>query len=1114
MAWSREGSSEELSKYQEFQMRQRNDAHHHGQDLTGAALPVTTIDTTRIDPASKREDMKSYSEPISPTGSMSASSPRPGSPTDTKGLHQQGSRHRKRSNRQSGSLEQSSSSKSSISSTTRSPRVGRSKTAAKDTEEERHHDPNLQTSTASASGSRSRGQSPNGLNCQRQHTSISSGKKKRCTCSSCQQERAVASPSQRPYRYDPMPIYAGPLGLGDDIPSPTPSPPTSGRLSIHMAMSGHSPIGSPSSSPLLTMTHSALSISTGTRGRSGRRNHEGITGMTSPHASDGRLNDGLDSQSSATSTTSHPVIMGFHSQSHDPKSRSSKKSPSRSTTQPFLEPRSLSPSPSSPSSPPYSTSTFSFDSEMDTSPSLSPFLLSKRSFSPPKLMSPLDLVPPSSPPMRADALHAYHILQLSTKTFRDSDSSGSVKRSPVSGPFVVSNADFPHLAPPVVLVQSPSTEQLEDPASAPSRKLDQQQGGERGPLLYSSVLASSTSATPSSSSSSTPASINFSQPPRSPSQQPFSSASRGIAATPPLSPSRKKEGNHNLPSIDKKEFEAWSLNDHVQDRGTRTTPKLHYKTALLSGTSKDKVQSAQQPKTTSRQQPSNILSNHQPPQQGVNNVRRSQSKEPSLEDPGTNKTQAQARGQSSAKEQTESTAKKPASDVSSSQGPRTGNGPSGPSNVSGITPTATRSGSGVGASGGTPQHTLRRSRSAPLLATSRLSYADILKGSIKATSAPSLNNAGDVSISSPIEPSGSAPSGTPTPSPFIASSSSTSGANSSAGLSEDEGRLSGKITMPLTPTRIMRSLKRSSLTSSRSDNNLRAKIDKSNMSTPLKALYSSLTSSTDNAPQTAASMGSPDDNSSDAVDGPSDNLQPSSGTGKDNSISDGAEGTTDKEPHDVTSQGNVESTNHVDQSDAGVTSGLLFFEPAEELEARSPPHELAIATGYLMSPDQNALPKKVRPFSDPGLSASKPAFEGSIGAVSESLALNVKDSTSGCDSTTSTGVGMDKHHTEGGTTVVLELTGVEESSVQEQTDKDSGYSVDIPLDQEEQKQVERAEDQEQPGHPCLTEGEATETKCLPTTAPSGYVIPPFYFPMGKPMAAPKRRERIVVALVG
>jgi hypothetical protein len=317
----------------------------------------------------------------------------------------------------------------------------------------------------------------------------------------------------------------------------------------------------------------------------------------------------------------------------------------------------------------------------------------------------------------------------------------------------------------------------------------------------------------------------------------------------------------------------------------------------------------------------------------------------------------------------------------------------------------------------------------------------------------------------------------------------------------------------------MRSLKRSSLTSSRSDNNLRAKIDKSNMSTPLKALYSSLTSSTDNAPQIQDSMGSPDDNSSDAVDGPSDNLQPSIESGKDNSISHGTEGSIDKDPHDVTSQDNVESTNHVDQSDAGVTSGLLFFEPAEELEARPPPHELThlsqtIAAGYLMSPDQNALPKKMRPFSDPGLLASKPAFEGSISTISESLALNVTDSTSGCDSTNSTGVGMDKHHTEGGTTAVLESTEVEESSIQEQTDKDSGYSVDIPLDQDEQKQVERAEDQEQPGHPCLTEGEATETKCLPTTAPSDYVVPPFYFPLGRPMVASKRRERIVVALVG
>lgn len=519
-------------------MRQRNDAHYHaqGQDLV-SVMASTIADVGTLDLVVKHDDTKSHPELISSTESPSTSSPRSGSSSDAKTLQQPKQRKR------------SASTKSSASSTTRSPKAGRSKAGAKDAEEGRHHEPG---SPASPTGSNHGGHSPNGAKCQREHGTTSSGKKKRCHCSSCQQDRTATSPSQRPYRYgkllgsnDPMPIYAGPLGLGDDIPSPTPSPPASGRLTIHMAMSGHSP----SSSPLMSMTRSSLPISTGTRGRSGRRNHhDGVPGMTSSHSLDGHDHSG---NPSPTSTPSHPVIMGFHSQTHDPKARNGKKSPSRSTSQSFLDPGPLSPSPSSPSSPPYSSSsaasTFPLDSEIDTSPSLSPFLLSKRSFSPQRQISPLDLVPPGSPPMRADALHAYHILQLSTKTFRDNDSSSIIKRSPVSAPVLASNSDFPHLAPPVVLVQSPAMEPPVDPSDV-SRILDQQQTEDHGPLLYSSVLASSTVITSSSSSA---ASSNFSQPSMSPSLLPYSPGSqRSTAATPPLSPSRKKEGH--VPSLDKK----------------------------------------------------------------------------------------------------------------------------------------------------------------------------------------------------------------------------------------------------------------------------------------------------------------------------------------------------------------------------------------------------------------------------------------------------------------------------------------------------------------------------------------------------------------------------------
>jgi len=490
-----------------------------GQGLAASAPPTETADT-RL--KTKQDDTKTISSP-EPT---SASSARLDSSPDVK-AQQQGNKHRKRSTRQTEPLEQSTNSKVTTTPTTQSPRTGRSRAASRGSEEGRHSS-----------------------SCQRQHAATS-GKKTRCQCLTCQQERGATSPSQRPYRYgqflgssEAMPIYAGPLGLGDDIPSPTPSPPASGRLSIHMAMNGHSSMSSPSGSPLLSMSRPSLQISTGTRGRTGRRNHDGVSGVTSPHSPDDRL----DSPGSAgsTSVSSHPVIVGFHNPTHDPKTRSSKKSPSRSTPQSFLEPRPLSPSLSSPSSPLYpsspATSAFPLDSEIDTSPSLSPFLLSKRSFSPPGQMSPLDLVPLGSPPMRAVATHTYHILQ-TTKTSDDNDSGGNIKRTPVASPFRISNADFPRLAPPVVLVQSPSMELPESPSDVTCRILVQQQAVDHVPLLYSSVLGSSAGA----SSSNSPLS------PRSPSLLPFSSGNqRGVAATPPLSPSQKAVSLSVLPSLDKK----------------------------------------------------------------------------------------------------------------------------------------------------------------------------------------------------------------------------------------------------------------------------------------------------------------------------------------------------------------------------------------------------------------------------------------------------------------------------------------------------------------------------------------------------------------------------------
>ncbi|KAF9994513.1 hypothetical protein BGZ65_009854, partial [Modicella reniformis] len=348
MTWSREGTGVELSKYQELQMRQRNDVQccAQGQELADSA-PSNIADATCPDLTTKRDDMKAYLEPTSSIVSILASSSRSGSSSGTGTLQRQDIKHGKRSTRQGTSLEQSTGStlngldekkksKTSLSSTTRSPRISRSKAAVKDGEEGRQRGMTLSTPSVTAARPDPPGQSQNGLTSVRQRAATLPGMASRYQWSSCQQERVATSPSPRPYLYgqylgsnEPMPLYAGPLGLGDDIPSPTPSPPASGRLSIHMAISSHSPINSPSSSPLLSMPHSSLPVPTGTRGRSRRRNHqEGVSGMTSPHAPDGRLMDGYGSSGSAGSASTnnnHPVIMGFHNQAHDPKVRNSKK---------------------------------------------------------------------------------------------------------------------------------------------------------------------------------------------------------------------------------------------------------------------------------------------------------------------------------------------------------------------------------------------------------------------------------------------------------------------------------------------------------------------------------------------------------------------------------------------------------------------------------------------------------------------------------------------------------------------------------------------------------------------------------------------------------------------
>ncbi|KAF9278152.1 hypothetical protein BGZ68_008761, partial [Mortierella alpina] len=235
MAWSREGTSEELSKYQELQMRQQNDGHQHrtqdsGISTTPSSLAqpvkerlaglVANADADRVlRDSSHQEKRTSHMESSSNSWSRSVES-----------------------SAENGQDSRRSTAHSAMDPTsTRTPKGGRTKIRAKAAE-----DGDSATPRSSARSDRPRSYS--NPHCQRQHSSGSTTKKSRCHCQSCQLEHAIITPPQRPYRYgqflgssmsggsDPIPIYAGPLGLGDDIPSPTPSPPPPGRLSIHMAM--------------------------------------------------------------------------------------------------------------------------------------------------------------------------------------------------------------------------------------------------------------------------------------------------------------------------------------------------------------------------------------------------------------------------------------------------------------------------------------------------------------------------------------------------------------------------------------------------------------------------------------------------------------------------------------------------------------------------------------------------------------------------------------------------------------------------------------------------------------------------------------------------------------
>ncbi|KAF9954592.1 Serine/threonine-protein phosphatase 2A regulatory subunit B'' subunit beta [Mortierella alpina] len=134
---------------------------------------------------------------------------------------------------------------------------------------------------------------------------------------------------------------------------------------------------------------------------------------------------------------------------------------------------------------------------------------------------------------------------------------------------------------------------------------------------------------------------------------------------------------------------------------------------------------------------------------------------------------------------------------------------------------------------------LRRSRSAPTLASGQLSYADILKASIKATSAPSLPSGSSGYVSLPfLESNPPAVSAHPS-SPVVTISSPQARSISPSSAETGHSRPSSRLTVSLTPTRTMKPLRRLVLKNSKSDNNLRDRMDKTQMSAPMKSLLSS-----------------------------------------------------------------------------------------------------------------------------------------------------------------------------------------------------------------------------------------------------------------------------------
>ncbi|KAG0212552.1 Serine/threonine-protein phosphatase 2A regulatory subunit B'' subunit alpha [Mortierella sp. NVP41] len=687
--------------------------------------------------------------------------------------------------------------------------------------------------------------------------------------------------------------------------------------------------------------------------------------------------------------------------------------------------------------------------------------------------------------------------------------------------------------------------------------------------------------------------------------------------------------------MENKEFEAWSLSEQIQDRIVRASP---YKSAVLSPTSsnhnKKPTASSQQPSQPQPQpllsQPQQLLQEQpQPEPQPQVQVQQQHSpvsklvqkplSTPLVESISSKRQwQWQWRGQSSAKEIAgDKTPRKTAANTITSKmsigGPGLGSPVVGTFGDSCTGQTLGNQGAvKSGNEDGSSHPTLRRTRSAPILASGQLSYADILKASIKASSDPNLSSSsssssGYVSLLSPesnashLHLSGSS-------SPLVTTNTtSVSGTFSSFNNSPDSTSFRSRLIVPLTPTRTMKPLRRRSLSNIKSEMTASSAPLKplTPLATPLKAVESP-------SPGASTSTMDVDETPLSKVGGIGTGsvhkevviMDHSAKDSEDVEMSAIEETVEERGMEDVTSDLIAASAEEKEslmvQEKAEAMTGLSFFAPPEELDAEesSPDaihHAQSIVAGSMMEfeptvdvvketlPDSEttlgtgATSNLIRTVSAPAMVsplsvslATKVSLKGDGDLENdsyESITLESPDSANigvttsvqeemkeeqGISVEHSSVVVMDEPETEheaeptestasvavAAVAAELECPFQKQLALQEQEETEIQQSkiaaefkprrkrnnssggkklllkkkTNLPnlRNSFQQQQQQQSQQQQQATSQSESDGSNLDSPISASgrVASIDYVIPPFYFPKGKPVAASKRRQRV------